>query len=267
VRDFTLSLFLCLFFIPKNAQSQTIAHDILRLEFAAGADESDLKTLDQWLTDAIADEKLTFSNGKENRHKALRKLQAVHHFLFERKVVNYRDTLLFHHFLRTWIGDCDMFVLFYLALGEKLSWPVYPVLLPNHLYLRWLGKNFVISWDANIGAEQDEQFYFINSLIPPKAIADRVFLTPLSRQEIMALARHNLALTFAENNNFNEAIKILSEAIEAFPKYAMLYDCRGWCLEKNGREDEAERDYEKAIELDPAIQMINYLRHEGFDFN
>jgi hypothetical protein len=254
-----LALIFCLFSAyASKVSGQTVGHEILRLEFETGANEHDLEILDIWLSENIKESNLKPSTAKGGKQEALKNLTAVHRYLFEKNKVKYRPLLFFHEMLRSWSGDCDLLVFYYLSLAEKLNWPLYAVIAPRHLFIRWVGKDFTIDWDANTGYKQDVGKYFQNGFISPEAVANQVFLSPLSRSEVLSLIRFNMASWYAiEKNNHKRAAELASEAIGDSTRRAEIYEFRGECLEKLGRKEEAEQDFQKASALDPRLGEIH----------
>jgi len=241
-------------FYADSARAQTIAHEILRMEFEVGAGEANIKTLDAWIDDLIKDARLKPSTGHESSRAARKNLKAVHRYLFEKKLVEYNPTLLFHEMLGKWYGDCDIFSFFYLAVAEKLNWPLYAVIVPNHMYVRWVGKNFIVNWDPNIGASQDEIYYLRNGLVHLKTYESGLYLHSLTRKQVIAVAKFNVAALYGSfRSDHVRAIEWASEAIKDFPEYADVYDFRAWCYGELGYTDEASRDLNMALALNPRI--------------
>ena len=65
---------------------------------------------------------------------------------------------------------------------------------------------------------------------------------------------------FAEQNNYNEAVKYYTKAIQFYPNYLEAYNDRGFAYSKLKNYSKAIEDYTKAIQIDPNIAVIYYNR-------
>ncbi|PEU75287.1 hypothetical protein CN394_27545 [Bacillus anthracis] len=70
---------------------------------------------------------------------------------------------------------------------------------------------------------------------------------------------------FSSKGNQEEAIRDYTKAIELKPDYAQAHNNRGLVFESKGNQEEAIRDYTKAIELKPDYALAYYNR--GIVFN
>lgn len=93
--------------------------------------------------------------------------------------------------------------------------------------------------------------------------AFQLFNEALSRDPEQGMAYFYRGLVFAIINNFQEALKDFNRAIEIQPKEISLdriYDLRGNCHEDLGDREKAIKDYEKAIEINPSLVSAHHRR-------
>ncbi len=70
-----------------------------------------------------------------------------------------------------------------------------------------------------------------------------------------ALEHLEQGYTYADQEQWDEAIVQYTKAIELDPELARAYNNRGWAYGEKGQSDLAIADYNKAIELDPELAM------------
>ena len=84
----------------------------------------------------------------------------------------------------------------------------------------------------------------------PEAIA----LSETRREDKFKYGHYHRAIKKMGNDDILGAIKEFTEAIEAYPEFADAYAGRGIARLMLGKEAEAERDIQKALELDPSLK-------------
>ena len=58
----------------------------------------------------------------------------------------------------------------------------------------------------------------------------------------------------ADRNELDRAINEFNRAIELDPRYALAYGNRGLALMRQGKDAEAEKDFERALALRPELK-------------
>ncbi|MGA1825344.1 MAG: tetratricopeptide repeat protein [bacterium] len=71
-------------------------------------------------------------------------------------------------------------------------------------------------------------------------------------------AHHNLGVAFADQKNFDEAIKHYSEALRIHPDFAIAHNNLGNALREQGRDREAIEHYYEALSIDPNHALSHY---------
>ncbi len=95
----------------------------------------------------------------------------------------------------------------------------------------------------------------------PKAEADlkkALELVPETQPQGRAQVLNYLAYSWVDNNqNIEEAFKMLQRAVELSPRDGMIIDSLGWAYYRLGRYEDAVRELEKAVELKAGDPVIN----------
>lgn len=114
-------------------------------------------------------------------------------------------------------GSIVTMSLLYIILGQKLNYPIYYVRVPGHAFLKYHApplKDFNIETTAP-KSPKDEDYIRLFS-IPKKAIAEGIYLSPVSRKEYVAdLLSINAAIWFSRGE-----VKRGVDYIEAAAKLA-----------------------------------------------
>lgn len=82
------------------------------------------------------------------------------------------------------------------------------------------------------------------------AEAERMFLAVVRREPALAGPRANLGIVYAHTNRPAQAIESLRQAIRLNPDRAAYYNELGVVYRREGKFEDAERSYEKALEAD-----------------
>jgi len=66
----------------------------------------------------------------------------------------------------------------------------------------------------------------------------------------------NLGLEEQGRGNLDKAISLYSKAINIYPQSHIAYFNRGLCWMKKSNKQKAEKDFRRAVELDPSLQKM-----------
>ena len=168
---------------------------------------------------------------------------------------------LFHYGLARREIDCAMYVYIYLAIAERIGLPLVGVNVPEHLALRWepaQGESF--NWEATVPNRCDDAFYVEWKSPSRTAIANGVYLQPLSKEEVLGLALYETGLTLRARKRPDDALAAANRAIRLAPRYPDAYNLRGLVLSATGHLDDAVASYAHAIELDPGFAHAYFNR-------
>jgi len=162
-------------------------------------------------------------------------------------------------YIATKKGSCITMPLLYVILGERLNWPIYPVLTPKHFFLRYVPEKPIAGFQDNIEATNgggyfsDEQ-YQADLQIPEKAIKNGVYLRTLTKKEYLASLLLINAVQHLENNNVEKGKKYL----ELCMKYDSTLSLAYWDYAQL-HLDEAQK-LEDELYLEKLKETISYCK-------
>ncbi|MEK7071176.1 MAG: transglutaminase family protein [Patescibacteria group bacterium] len=129
--------------------------------------------------------------------------------------------------LETKKGNCYTLPLLYISIAQRLGYPIYPVLAPEHIFARYESpplKSSNIEVTARGGEATDEQ-YIRDFKIPRKSIESGAYLSTLTYKEYLSELFANSGAYWAGKKEFRRAENYTAEAIrfrENTPESHML---------------------------------------------
>ena len=123
-------------------------------------------------------------------------------------------------------GTCFNLPMLYMAVAQRLGYPVYPVLAPEHVFLRFVSpllKEQNIEATEGGGYSPDED-YIQRLNISTKGLKSGAYLRTLTyRQYLAALLQAN-AVTLGQRGQLDKAIHYMEKAVRLDPTSAPTYD-------------------------------------------
>ncbi len=123
-------------------------------------------------------------------------------------------------------GTCFNLPMLYMAVAQRLGYPVYPVLAPEHVFLRFVSpllKEQNIEATEGGGYSPDED-YIRRLNISAKGLKSGAYLRTLTyRQYLAALLQVN-AVTLGQRGQLDKAIRYMEKAVRLHPQSAPTYD-------------------------------------------
>lgn len=126
-------------------------------------------------------------------------------------------------------GNCLSMSIIWLLLAERLNLPIYPIIAPEHIFLRWISKNARINIETTRFKSKDKTYepgqnipdsvYIEAFSISKKALKEKVYMTVLTKKEIISAYLNNLGaikLNEALDNDFEGYCRIVKEAKKLF---------------------------------------------------
>jgi len=145
-------------------------------------------------------------------------------------------------------AECVTFSFIYLGIADVLNLPIYMVLAPSHVFVRWHLKNSYFNWETTSGTIVDDDYIRNVFDISELSIRSGVYLKSLNRTESFVTAYYMLS------NSVNQADKkifYLTKTVELNPKHSRAYYNRGTLWYQKGQFQQALKDFNMAIGLDP----------------
>lgn len=216
-------------FVAALKDNVDIAEAALLLENEANPDINIKKYLNQ-LDEMVKDVQARIGNNNNPRHR----INTLRVYLFSVFGMSYdfsdpyaqkRSNKTLSGILDTKKGTCSTMPLLFLVLAQKLGWPVYPVLLPNHFFVRYIippsGKyNLEVTSDGDIF--HDDDYYIKNKFfnITQRGINSGSYLRTLTNKEFLTIlfSYHAQFFFFDKAKSYNglKYIEVASRLNKAF---------------------------------------------------
>ena len=145
-------------------------------------------------------------------------------------------------------GNCYTLPLLYLSIAQRLRYPIYPVGVPEHLFLRYIDpklehQNIEVAGQGGYISD-DEHIKMAN--IPWSAIQSGAYLTTMTLKQFLAEMLATNAIQHAKNKNLETAIKYAKTAIRLSPQTPEHYDLLGRLYDSVIKKHQAGGDPEWA---------------------
>lgn len=192
----------------------TVAHKVLSVEEDIGATVDEYKTLDNLVDAAI-------SKVAVNKNETDVVEIEFGFFLPVSKVIrdegfSYYDEPIFHKALRAQKLNCFGYSLVYLAVAQKLNLPVFGVMTPNHMLLRWQDDSVYLNFDPTYRDITADNELIQKFKIPQEGIRVGAYLKSLTESEVLSVAHNHKAGLF-QNSDVLRAEKYVSAALSLHP--------------------------------------------------
>lgn len=118
------------------------------------------------------------------------------------------------------IGQCYTVPMLYMAIAQRLGYPVYAVTAPEHNFLRFVDptlkeQNIELSGTAGYSSDAD---YAYRLNISPEAIKNGAYLRTLTRRQYLGVLLQQNAIVFSTRGDVDRAILYFSKAYELDPQ-------------------------------------------------
>lgn len=174
-----------------------------------------------------------------------------------------------HGVLDTKQGTCFNLPMLYMAVTQRLGYPVYPVMAPEHVFLRFVSpllKEQNIEATEGGGFSPDED-YIQRLNISAKALKSGAYLRTLTYRQFLGELLQTNAVTLGQRGQLDKAIHYMEKAVRLNPKSAPSYDNLriGYVLKSKqahavGNNDLAERYRNKAERAFIKAEELGYVR-------
>lgn len=187
-------------------------------------------------------------------------------------------------------GYCVGLTALALVIAERSGLPLHAVATPSHMFVRYDDGSTRINIETTAGgAAKSDEIYIREGGIPEATLRARIFMHNLSADEFLAQVRNNLGVIYSERKDYAAAAREYQAALDldrylpaawynwgndllasgdypgaakAFTRSLRLFPTDVWALNnrgmadlKRGRIDKARRDFEAALQIDPAFDQ------------
>jgi regulator of sirC expression with transglutaminase-like and TPR domain len=130
-----------------------------------------------------------------------------------------RSNYFINGLLDTKRGQCITLPMLYMAIAQRLGYPVYAVMAPEHTFVRFVDPSLReqnIDLSQGAGYSSDAEYAF-DLNISPEAIASGAYLRTLTRRQYLGVLLQQNAIVFSEQGNLDRAIRYFEKAYEIDP--------------------------------------------------
>jgi regulator of sirC expression with transglutaminase-like and TPR domain len=136
-----------------------------------------------------------------------------------------RENYFLVKILDTKEGTCANMPVLYMAVAQRLGYPVYSVSIPEHQFLRYVSPSLK---DANIeatggGGYIPDERYMKESRVDARGPKNSDYLKTLSNREWLAHMIDTTSVTLSKQGKVDRAIYLLEKAVQINPKCAGCY--------------------------------------------
>jgi tetratricopeptide (TPR) repeat protein len=146
-----------------------------------------------------------------------------------------------------YVNDCDTASFLYLAVAEVLGIPLFLVELPFHNFVRFEDRATRIDWETMYATEIRPGSYEQAWRIPPELVSNRVYLSSMSRLDVIGYVSTFTAEIWSRKKQDLRAFDDDDKAIALYPRGPRVWNQGAWHLAT--ASNPALRNGTKAVEL------------------
>lgn len=185
-------------------------------------------------------------------------IRAMNTYLFKRQGFGYDRTDMYgkklenrylNGLIETRRGSCATLPLLYLAVAQRLGYPIYPVSAPQHLFVRYVDPSLQMQNidPAGLGGYSSDEEYIKDLEIPLQGVKSGAYLRTMTWRELVAELVGENGTYWARKGDYPKAIRYLEKAIAGSPKGAELYELLGNVYRGWARQIKSDRDFKAKV--------------------
>lgn len=181
-----------------------------------------------------------------------------------------QDYYFLNGILDTKQGTCYIMPLLYVAVAQRVGYPIYPVAAPDHLFVRYVKPNleeFNIEITSG-GKHFTDESYIEDFAVSPQGIKSGAYMHTMSYREFFANIIAASAFTHAREGYGYRAMSYYEKAIKLDPHYADAYDnlALGYAKLSEMTTGEKSAQYlEKSKQYSAKAKELGYVNPEEID--
>ncbi len=126
------------------------------------------------------------------------------------------------------LGNCMTLTTLYMAVAQRLGYPIHTVLIPGHLFMRYLAPNGAyINVDASMKGNQPRPNNRQFAAVSKTAVELGTYMRPMSVRETAGLVLTINGLEYQRRGEYDKAITYGEGAVELYPQCAPCYALLG----------------------------------------
>ena len=163
------------------------------------------------------------------------------------------------------VGNCTSLAILYLAVAQKLGYPIYAVAAPSHFFLRYIDPSL---GKPNIEPTSGGRYYSDSSYakdfnISKNAIERGVYLKTLTNQELLGKLIRENAVAWMDKKNLERAYEYFKAALSLAPFDAQITNDLG--LAYIMKADVALKNAKDELEI--SSHMVNKMNQNDFRYH
>jgi len=182
--------------------------------------------------DQIADKARQLAQGTPDPETRIRILNTVIHqmegFRYDRSPFarSRQDYYFLNGILDTKQGICYTIPLLYIAVAQRLGYPIYPVMAPDHIFVRYVDPGFK---EQNIettsgGKYFPDEYYIQSFAVSKRGMKSGSYLRTLTYRQFLGHMLAASAVMHGRHGESFKAIAYLEKAAQLDPQFADHYD-------------------------------------------
>lgn len=141
--------------------------------------------------------------------------------------MNKQEYYFLNGILDTKQGICYTMPLLYIAVAQRLGYPVYPIVVPGHYFVRYISPPFK-GWNIETtsgGKDFTDESYIEHFAVSKRGLESGSYMRTLTYREYLGYILGMNAVVFGRNGEEDrKIIGYLKKAIQLDPKFAGNYD-------------------------------------------
>jgi len=149
-------------------------------------------------------------------------------------------------------GYCVGIAAIYLALSERLGLPIHAVATPSHVFLRYDdGVTRINIETLQHGSNIPDEQYVRDQKIPEESIRRGIFMRNLTTEEFLAQFHNNIGVIYSERKSYDQAAREYERALSLDPRLPVAHYNYGNDLLRLEQLRPAVRHFSKSLRLYP----------------
>ena len=264
MRIIFISILLVLSFASLSQNIEKDAYDVLKTEESAGIKVNPNSYL---LLDSIFNmaDSLVLMPSKDDSVFVSLALGEFSRILEEKFGFSYDLVQTFSIALANRVLDCNYYsLIFYTYFNKKKGQPVFPILVPGHMFIRWtFSDGNYLNYETTNTTSPNDEYYRGSFKINKQTEKSCLYLCPLVDSRMTAVHLAEIAYDIADTN-IDKSISLCRKALALDTLSFIVYNNISNSYYYKDMQDSSDYFFEKARSLDSLNYTIYSKRGEMF---